>query len=356
MTGLRNTMQIIGGYEGPSLPQDEYFGLGLLVVAAGGMVVWWRDARLRFFAALGVVSVLLSLGVESHYWVPWRLLARVPLVRSIIPGRFIIVTTVCAAALVSVVVDRTHTVVSGWTSRRAAPRATTPSDGVVSTPARVLAVVAALAVAAVAVVPIGSAEADNVPLTTRSVILPQWFADVAPHLPSGQVVLAVPAPFTLIQAAMAWQAVDRLHFALVGGGGPEGLPARAGKERAGLVVVSAASFSLHGPPDPTAGNVAAVRQALGGWGVTLIVIPDPATLARYDRGTNTPSALGLFTLAVGRPPQYVDGSWVWSGVRTPAAVLSISTPAFDRCTTDEVWRDSHEAVPDCVTAASQPAA
>jgi hypothetical protein len=352
MTALRNTMQVVGGYEGPALPRGEYLGLGLLIVTGLGLIVWWRDVRLWFFAVLGVVSVVLSLGVETHYWVPWRLLARVPLVRSIVPGRFIIVTTLCAAVLLAVVVDRTHAVVATVISRRGATR----SDPAISTRtgvATLVAAVAALVVAAAALAPIGRDVADNVPLTTSPVTLPRWFAEVAPDLPPGQVVLAVPAPFTLIQAAMSWQAVDSLHFAMVGGGGPEGLPVRAGKERAGLVVVSAASFSLHGPPGPTVHNVAALRRALAGWGVTQVVIPDPATLPRYDRGTNTASALGLFTLAVGRPPLYVDDSWVWSGVRSPAPVLSISTPTFAACTTDAVWHRRHGAVPDCVMAAAQ---
>jgi hypothetical protein len=331
MTMLRNTMQVVGGYEGPALPYGEYFGLGLLVVVGVGLIVWWRDVRLRFFAILGVVSVVLSLGVETHYWVPWRLLARVPVVRSIVPGRFIIVATLCAAVLLAVVVDRTHALVASVISHRSATRSD-PAISAHTVVATLVAAVVALVVAAVALAPIGSDLADNVPLTIRPVTLPRWFAEVAPRLPSGQVVLAVPAPFTLIQAAMSWQAIDSLHFAMVGGGGPEGLPARAGKERAGLVVVSRASFSLQGPPKPSVANVTALRRALAGWGVTQVVIPDPATLPRYDRGTSTPSALGLFTLAIGRPPQYVDDSWVWAGVRPPAPALSISMPAFDACT------------------------
>ena len=168
--------------------------------------------------------------MESHYWVPWRLLVRVPLVRSIVPGRFFLVTTLCAAVLLAVVVDRTHTLVAAALSRRAASR---PDHAVptVALPALAAATMA-LAVAAAALVPIGWNLADNIPITTRTVTLPRWFAQVAPHLPPGQVVLTVPAPFSLIQAAMAWQAVDSLHFALVGGGGPEGLP-RAGRKGTG---------------------------------------------------------------------------------------------------------------------------
>ena len=354
MTALRNTMQVVGGYEGPALPQGEYLGLGLLIVTGTGLIVWWRDVRLWFFAVLGAVSVVLSLGVETHYWVPWRLLARVPLVSSIVPGRFIIVTTVCAAVLLAVVVDRTHAVVVAGMSRRAASR----SGSAVSTPAAVTTLAAAavaLVVAAVALVPIGSDLAGNIPITTRPVTLPRWFAEVAPRLPPGQVVLAVPAPFSLIQAAMAWQAVDSLHFALVGGGGPEGLPLRAGKERAGLVVVSSASISLGRTaaavdrechrPAPRSGRVG------GG--------PDrhrrPGQLAPLRPGHR--HAIGPRTLHPGcrSPAAVCRRAWVWSAVRTPGAPLSISTTAFDRCTSNEVWHRSHQAVPDCVTAASQPA-
>jgi hypothetical protein len=153
---------------------------------------------------------------------------------------------------------------------------------------------------------------------------------------------------------MAWQAGDSLHFALVGGSGPEGIPARAGPERAGFEVVSAASFSLDGPPDPTPAHVAALRQALAGWGVTFVVLPDPSLLARYDRGTSPSAALGLFTVALGRPPQFRDGAWVWSSVQALGPRLSISSVAFARCTADRLGRGgSHESIPDCVMAASR---
>jgi hypothetical protein len=211
-------------------------------------------------------------------------------------------------------------------------------------------------VATVALVPIGSALAPNVPLTAEPVAVPRWFTQVAPHLPSHQVVLTIPAPFTLIQAALTWQAVDSLHFALVGGSGPEGLPRRAGAERAGLEVVSAASFDLTGPPAPTAAHIEAVRHALAGWGVTVVVMPDPSLLPRYDRGTSPASALGLFTVAIGRRPQYQAGAWVWSGVKALGPRLSISESTFERCTTDLTLAGrAHLAVPDCVAGSWQPA-
>jgi hypothetical protein len=335
MTALRSLMVVAGGYEGPSLPQGEYLGVSLLVIMAAGLLIWWRDRRLWFFAALGAVSV--ALAVRG----PWGFLGHIPLVQNIIPGRFYVVTTLCAAVILAVVVEGVYR----WVGRLGAGRVWA-----------VLGRVAALGVATVALVPIGSALAPNVPLTAEPVAVPRWFTEVAPHLPSHQVVLTIPAPFTLIQAALTWQAVDSLHFALVGGSGPEGLPLRAGPERAGLEVVSAASFDLTGPPAPTAAHIDAVRQALAGWGVTIVVMPDPSLPPRYDRGTSPASALGLFTVAIGRRPQYQAGAWVWSAVKELGPRLSISASNFERCTTDLTLAGrAHLAVPDCVAGSSQPA-
>jgi hypothetical protein len=40
----------------------------------------------------------------------------------------------------------------------------------------------------IALVPIASTYAGNVPLTMQPVVLPQWFASVTPHLAPGQVI------------------------------------------------------------------------------------------------------------------------------------------------------------------------
>ncbi len=351
-TALRNLMQIVGGYEGPALPQAEYLGLGLLIVVASGIFVWRRDRRLWFFCALGIVTTALSLGVNSHYWVPWNVLAHIPLVRSIIPSRFMLATTLCAAIAVAVVVDRTRDG-AGDLARRILARVSQRRWTALFAPSAAAA--SALAVACVAVVPQATAIATNVPLTTREVTIPPWFAEAGPRLAGDQVVLAYPAPFALVQSAMAWQAVDSLHFAMVGGGGPGGVPTRAGKERAGFEVISAVSFSLVGPPAPSPANIEAVRQALAGWGVTIVVVPDPARLPRYDQGTGPASALGFFTLAIGRPPHFTDDAWVWTGVQTPSPLLVVSGTNFVGCTAvPSLDAASGHAVISCVLANSRP--
>ena len=362
MTALRGEMQATGGYEGPALPDPEYLGAGMIAVLVAGVVAWRRDRRLWFFGALGLIAVVLSLGLQG-YWTPWRILAHVPLVENIISGRFAVITSLCVAVMVAIIVGHTHDWVRTRARRMAATRSG-PSSRLRPgrhAPARfggrtwagTLGTGLALAVAAVAVVPMARALAGNVPLTTRTVSLPRWFTAVAPHLPPGQVVLAYPAPFALQQSAEGWQAVDSLRFAMVGGSGPGSIAQRAGEERAGQEVIAAASFSLVGPPKATAANIDAVRQALTGWGVTLLVVPNPSSLPRYERGTNPASALGLLTMVLGRRPQYQAGAWVWTDVGALSPRRSISADDFAGCTTTQPLASSSSAVPDCVMAASR---
>jgi len=329
MTALRADMLVTGGYQGPALPHGEYLGAGLIAVVVVGLVVWRRDRRLWFFGAVGVIAVVASLGVKS-YWTPWRIVVHVPLVENIVTDRFAAITSLCVAVVAAVVIDRTRDSVRGAAG-----------------------LIAALAVAAVAVVSMATALAGNFPLTTRAATLPRWYAEAGAHLPPGQVVLAYPAPFAFEQSAEGWQAVDSLDFALIGGSGPGSIPGRAGPERAGQEVVGEATFSLDGPPQPTPANVDDVRRALTGWGVTLIVVPDPSSLPRYGRGTDPAAAIGLFTLAVGRSPRFYDDAWVWSDVGSLGPPLTIPAGEFAGCTAPQrLLSPSPLAIPECVLAAS----
>jgi hypothetical protein len=351
-TADTRAFHVLGGYLGPPLPTSEYLGLGLLVMLAVGLLVWRRDRRLWLFGALGAITIVLSLGVDRSYWVPWRLLAHVPLIQNILPSRFMLVTTLCVAVMLAIIVDRARYSAADLL-RGAAGRW---SARLGPAPAGALASLVGLGVAAVAVVPLATGLIGKVPLTVQTVRPPRWFAVAAPRLPPGQVVLTYPFIPSGIEAPMAWPAVDSLHFAIVGGGGPGGVPARAGRERPGQEVLSAASFSVSGPPQGTNTNVVAVRQALAGWGVTTAVVPDQSGLPRYERGTSPETALGLLTAAIGRPPEYRDDAWVWAGVHSPGAVLSVSPSSFASCTAGGlVQAGSRLAIPDCIIAASRSA-
>ena len=64
-------------YEGP-LWSYEYVGLGLVAVVVVGAAVWWRDALIRLFGSVAVVSVVLSLGESHTVALPWALARRAP--------------------------------------------------------------------------------------------------------------------------------------------------------------------------------------------------------------------------------------------------------------------------------------
>jgi hypothetical protein len=309
-----------GGYQGNTL-SGQYFGIGLVAVLIAGGVAWRRDRRLWLFGAVALISVWLSLGFENHYWVPWRLLVKVPLIQNIIPGRFVSVTYLAVAVLLAVILDRTYKTVQQRfaTGRRLGPLRE-----------RTVAALAGVVVAGIALVPIAVYLAGTVPIVTQPVVLPTWFRTVAPHLTGHPVLLVYPAPFTIAQSSMTWQAVDGMHYAMVGGGGPGGVLTRAGKERDGQVAITINSLSADRRVE-TPADILAVRQALQGWGVTMVVIPDQSDLPTYEQVRSVPSSVALMTAAIGTPPVHQAEAWVWTGVDNAARSGVPTSKAYQAC-------------------------
>ncbi len=315
----------LGGYQAPTL-SAQYFGIGLLAVLMAGLVLWRRDRRLWLFAAVGVISVPLSFGLQPHRWTLWRLFVRFPLMENIIPSRFLLITYLCAAVMLGIIVDRTFRGVSRWITA-------TPGDRHPAAPAiarRGAAAIAALMVAAIALGPIAGYFSSGVPLTAEPVVVPTWFRTAGPHLRGHQVLLVFPVPFALLQSAMTWQSVDGMSFSMVGGGGPGSLPSRAGNERAGQNYLGNVSIA-GGPQGVTPQEVAAVRQALDGWGVTMVVIPDPDNLPIYERLHLVRTTAVLITAATGQPPIRQAGAWVWTRVNHAGPPVAASATRLTLC-------------------------
>ena len=359
MTTLQHQMRVIGGYQGPALPQPAYLGSGTLVVLGAGLVVWRRDRRLWLFGALGVVAVVFSLGLKA-YWTPWRVVEHVPLVRNVVAGRFASLTALCAAVMLAVIVDRTrrsvavrvegrstgagrHAGAGGTRGRRrwarSGRRARRPGRGGSWPSCRWPATWPA-----------------TCPSPPRRSRCPAWFADVGPHLPPGQVVLAYPAPFALQQSAEGWQAHGRPGLRHRGWFGARE-PAQSG--RAGTGRPGRHQRRLLLPLRAAARRRRQRRrraERTGGVGGDHHRRAGPTGLPRYEQGTDPAAALGLFTLAVGRAPSFVDDAWVWTGVRRLGPRRAIGADAFAGCTST-ARRDgaARLAVPACVLAASRPA-
>ncbi len=323
----------LGGYQGVTL-SEQYLGYGLVGVLVVGLVLWHRDLRLWLFGAVGVLATFLSLGLSFHGWTLWRLVVRAPLMSNVIPSRFGLVVYLCAAVMLAVICDHTYRAVAAFGQGR---HGSLPLDGAAAPQERpsaeplrsVLGGAAALLVAAIALVPIVSYFADGLPLTATPVKTPQWFRTVAPHLPEHQVLLVF--PFAFRQSNMTWQAVDRMQFAMVGGGGPNSVPSRAGKERAGQGFLANVSFA-EGDQPIIPGEIEAVRVALDGWGVTGVVLPDPRGLSYYERVYLIRTIVVLMTAATGQAPTYTAGAWVWTGVDHAGPAVQPTPALLAACT------------------------
>lgn len=327
---------LTGGYQGPIL-DDQYFGIGLLMVLVVGVAVWRRDRRLWLFGAIGVISVVLSQGSGTSVWLPWRLVAGLPLFEDVYPYRLVFITYLAVAIMLGLIIDHTYQAVRQRTGQDQRDGGGTGSSRLLSGAPNWSAAAAGVIVAAVALVPTALYLAQTTPLTTRSVDVPTWFAAVGSRLPGHQVLLVFPArsgTATDNDSPMTWQAANGMRWALVGTGGPSGVPQRAGPERRGDVVIGGISAPLGAKDRLQPGDITAVRLALEQWGVTLVVIPDQDGLPAYDQISSVPLAAGMVTAATGIQPTYRAGAWVWTlthqGLQTPAGDQRLAECVPDR--------------------------
>jgi hypothetical protein len=313
----------IGGYLGPVLPSSSYFGAGLLLVVGVGTLVWRSDRRLWFFGLLAVITASLSLGERKGEWQPWRIFSHFPILDNVIEQRIVTVTFLALAVMLAIVMDRArdlpalsasaHRAASAWARHLVPPSL-------------------AVSLALLSLVPIVWVFAPKLPFTTRPVGVPAWFAKEGHHQPPHSVLLVYPAPFSGIQSAMAWQAVDEMDWAQAGGGGPQGTVERAGPELPGFKVLTDLGFGFGGQPEGTRAQIEAVRAALRGWEVTTVVIPDQRHLAPILRGNDPVYAAAFMTAAIGRLPKVEDGAWVWTGVRRLDARYAVPVGTLSNCT------------------------
>lgn len=316
-----NVYTTLGGYEGSAFPSSAFIGWGFLTALVAGTAIWFRDRRLWFYGFLLGLCMVFSLGERKGAWEPVRVFAHIPLIENIIVQRFMEIGYLAAAVILAIILDH---------MRRHLPA----QLRVKGAEARVLGVGAAFGVIFLALLPMATAFGAALPYTMRPVSMPRWYTQVAPHLPANSVVLSYPVPFSGIQVAMAWQAVDAMHYNQVGGGGPQGVANRAGSARAGFNILSHLAFSVTVPqPVPSHKMLAAVRHALRVWGTTTVVVsPERRRVPQLLQGHNPVYAAAFMTAALGRPPTLEAGSWVWNGVSTDhQAPLNVTTKYFNYC-------------------------
>jgi len=287
-----NLFIALGGYEGAPLASAAYLGWGLLAVLVVGTMAFWRDRRLWFFGFVLLVCMVFSLGERHGQWEPAWIFSRLPVIENVIEQRFMAIGFLAAAIMLAVILDRVHALRPDWRGA-----------------------LGALAAACVALAPVAVTFGPRLPFTMRPVVLPRWYAEVAPGLPPGRVLLSYPAPFSGIQNAMAWQAVNAMHYSQAGGGGPEGVARRAGTAAPGFRVITRLGLGVGMPVlAGTAVQYAALRHALAVWQVTTVVIATDPAAPVIQQGTDPAYAAAFMTAALGRLPRLEAGAWVWDHV------------------------------------------
>ena len=323
VSSVTTTVHRVGGYQGEAIGQMQYLGWSAVVVVVAAVVLWRRSWRAWTVAIVGVVGALCCLTPDAKvngFWVPWRVLAHVPVVQNILPIRFTSVVLFAAVVLAALAARRAGELVE------ARARRSEPTRGW----ARLLGALAAVVVLLAAMLPQGVRVVEASPLTATDVVLPAWFDTVGRHQPPGRVLLTYPVVFGGLQAPLAWQAVDAMGYTLVGGDGPRSDASRAGAERPGYEVLS--RTVMGGDPatwlDPA--SVAAVASALEGWGTTTVVEPDQPELPSYDRGDHPIEFAVLVSAATGVVPVRSHRAWVWDlrhGPRTTGVLDAVSLSA-----------------------------
>ena len=320
-------VELLNGYSGTNF-SPQYFGVGVFIVAVGGLIVWRHDRRLWLFAAVGLVSTLLSLGVSKNTFLPWQLLANLPEFENVIPGRFVLIIYLCLAVMLGLIVDHTCGAVRRWSDAKHESSQDLTASGLRRRPT-FPGPLAAVLVATIALLPIATYLAQAVPVAAQSVVLPRWFHTAAPRLSADQVLLVLPMP-GLIESPLTWQVVGGMHYAMVDGAGPESLLSRAGSARRGQAVIADDTSSALAVDLIRPGDVAAVRRSLDDWGVTMVVISAQAP-SGFEVVTSVPLSVALMTAATGQRPIEQLGDWVWSGVRHSPSPRVSSAASVNRC-------------------------
>ena len=300
----------LGGYEGTPLGSTVYMGWTLIAVLGVGVVAFWRDRKMWFFGFLLLLSLVLSLRATRGVWLPADILGKLPVIENVALQRFMAVGYLAASVLLALIVFHVHERWPDWRGW-----------------------LGALAVTALALVQIVTVFAPQLPYAMTRVILPPWYATVAPTLPPGRVLLSYPAPFSGIQSSMSWQAVNRMHYSQAGGGGPQGQASKAGSAAPGFTVLANLGFGVGIPlPTGTPAEFAAVRHALKVWQVTTVVVADNPGAPPLQRGHDPTYAAAFMTGALGRLPTVQADAWVWNDVQgDQSPALQLQPDTVGRC-------------------------
>ncbi len=285
----------------------SYLGVPLIVTALVATFRYWRSRWIQLTIALALCAFVLSLGprltVNRHlttFPLPFTAFTHLPSLNNILPSRFSLYVTFFLASAVGFGI---------------ATYAKGPIQSIATLRPRMYALdLLGLILGAASVITL----LPRWPLPVYTVDLPAFFASRAvDRIPPGSRVLTYPFTVSPFDQPMIWQTSTAMRFKLIGGyainegvgGGadpwpPLLLPADVQEFLGWEEYNGPAGYILKTPPTINEQLVRDTRAYLHRWGVDTLVV-DLAV------APNVSQVVGLFTRAVGRAPETLNGTDVW---------------------------------------------
>jgi hypothetical protein len=275
------------GFTGLEVEWDGYVGLPLLVLLVATAVRWRRRPLVLWASVLAAAVAVLSFGPHPHVLghvldvvpLPWLLLGATPVLAQALPSRLMGYFYLLAGILLAVFVSR------------AIP---SPRPLAVRLPAAALVALSLLLLAPQAT-----------PWVTPHVDAAFFTSPAVRRIPAGSVALVVPWAGPGDPNAMSWQAEAGYRYRMPEGyalhPAPDGEVAFGPPRSATSDVLEAIELG-EGPPARTDALRRSLAADLAGWQVrTVVVGPMP----------HEDQAVATLAWVMGRPPERVDGVWVW---------------------------------------------
>ena len=137
-----------------------------------------------------------------------------------------------------------------------------------------------MAVSVVALLPVASYVAPSLPFATQPIVHPTALVSRTP--PPRPASALGSADALLSENSLTWQALNQMHYALASGTGAEADPSRAGRDKAAEIYLDEMSSPFLFVPIIKPTDILEVRQAIGDWGVTTVVIPYGGPAPTYE--------------------------------------------------------------------------
>jgi len=269
----------------PRIINNAYLGIGVPSVIVLALVVAWRNLVLWLLAVLALFGVVMA-KAGSLPWSPYQLTIRLPLLRNVLPERWMGIAIFAAAMAVGIAVTELVAAV-----RRHRPGLSLP---------------AGWGLLGLAVVPLLLADAAAVPLAVGPVTAPAWFH----HHRPGTLMMTPSGSTNTI--GLTWEAQAGLPDGLLGGWGPRGVgPPLSVAQRHALFVLFDATRASPSFAWVTPGWVATIRRSARQWNVSNALAATPLGIPVSWWDPSGTVAVGLFTEAFGPPTSSGHRFFAW---------------------------------------------